>query len=52
MTAVAAIGGDDRTVLLMTANVAASGKPVHITEHWVIEDGLIREVRVFWDGLP
>lgn len=42
----------EKVVLLMTARHIASGEDVIVTEHWRPEDGLIREVRVFWFSLP
>ena len=52
MEVVSATADDERAVLLMTCNLLSTGEQRHITEHWVIEDGLVRDVRVFWFGLP
>ena len=52
LTLVSATADEERTVLLMTCKLLANGEEMHITEHWRVEDGLIREVRVFWFGLP
>jgi ketosteroid isomerase-like protein len=41
-------GDSDRAVFLLTARLKASGEQRWLSEHWVVEDGLIREVRVFW----
>lgn len=48
---VSATCNDERVVPLMTAKLV-NGEEHHITEHWRIENGLVREIRVFWFGLP
>lgn len=48
---VSATGDSERTVLLMTGNLKANGEQRWLTEHWVVEDGLIQEIRVFWSDL-
>jgi uncharacterized protein len=48
---VSATGDDERTILLMTATLRNSGEQRYLTEHWVVEDNLIAEIRVFWSGL-
>ena len=52
MKVVSATGDEDRAILLMTCNLLSNGEERHITEHWEIEDGLVKRVRVFWFGLP
>ena len=52
MKVISATADEERAILLMTCDELATGKQQHITEHWLIEDGLVREVRVFWFGLP
>lgn len=42
----------ERTVLLMTVELRSNRERRHITEHWLIQDGLVRDVRVFWSDLP
>ena len=42
----------DEAILLMTCKLLSNGEERHITEHWEIEDGLVKRVRVFWFGLP
>lgn len=48
---VSATGDGERTILLMTAKLRNSGEQRYLTEHWVVEDNLIAEIRVFWSGL-
>lgn len=48
---VSATGDHERTILLMTATLRNSGEQRYLTEHWVVEDNLIAEIRVFWSGL-
>lgn len=48
---ISATGDAERTVLLMTAKLRYKDEQRYLTEHWVVEDGLIAEIRVFWDGL-
>lgn len=52
MEILSAISDEERTVLLMKIKLLSNGDERYITEHWRIEDGLVREVRVFWFGLP
>jgi ketosteroid isomerase-like protein len=52
MAVESATGGEDRAILLMTCKLLSNGEERHITEHWEIEDGLVKRVRVFWFGLP
>jgi ketosteroid isomerase-like protein len=49
---ISATADDERTVLLMTCKLVSNGDERYITEHWRMEDGLVREVRVFWFSLP
>jgi ketosteroid isomerase-like protein len=49
---VSAIADDDRVVLLMTVALRSSGERRHLTEHWLVEAGRVRDVRVFWSDLP
>ena len=42
----------ERAVLLMTAELISTRERVHITEHWVLQDGKVVDVRVFWFELP
>lgn len=48
---VSATGDEERTVLLMTAKLRYRDEQRFLTEHWVVEDGLIAEIRVFWSAL-
>jgi hypothetical protein len=50
LTAVTA--DEERAVLLLKFQLLGTGEEMIGTEHWVIEDGLVRDVRVFWYGLP
>jgi ketosteroid isomerase-like protein len=52
LTLVSATADEERTVMLMTCNLISNGEQRYITEHWRVQDGLIREVRVFWFSLP
>ena len=47
-----ATADDERVVLLMTVELITNGERRYLTEHWRIEDGKVREVRVFWSDLP
>jgi ketosteroid isomerase-like protein len=47
-----ATADEERVVLLMTVELLNSGERRYLTEHWRIEDGKVREVRVFWSDLP
>jgi uncharacterized protein len=49
---VSATADEERTVMLMTCDLVSNSEERYITEHWRVEDGLIREVRVFWFSLP
>ena len=49
---VSATADEDRTVLLMTVPMAATGERIHVTEHWQCRDGQVVDVRVFWYSLP
>lgn len=49
---VSATADETRCVLLMTCKLTTNREQRHITEHWVVQDGLIKDVRVFWFGLP
>lgn len=49
---VSATSDQERTVLLMTASLRYRPEEQrYLTEHWVVTDGLISEIRVFWSGL-
>ena len=43
---------EDRVVLLETASLAGSDQKVKVIEYWQLEDGLIRQIDVFWSSLP
>jgi ketosteroid isomerase-like protein len=49
---VSATVDEERAVLLMTAELISTRERVHITEHWVLVDGKVVDVRVFWFDLP
>jgi hypothetical protein len=46
------VAGEDRVVLLMSARCVGHPEPVQITEHWVLKDDKVIDVRVFWYNLP
>jgi uncharacterized protein len=47
-----AIGEGDRVVLRMTANFNGAPGEVTLTEHWLVRDGRIVDIEVFWSSLP
>jgi ketosteroid isomerase-like protein len=49
---VSTVAEEDKVVMMMTVNVRSHGEQRHIIEQWVLSDGLVRHVRVFWDALP
>jgi hypothetical protein len=49
---VSALAADDRIVMMMTVNLRSDGSQRHIIEHWMLGDGLVDEVRVFWNAVP
>jgi ketosteroid isomerase-like protein len=49
---VSATVDEERAVLLMTAELISTRERVHITEHWVLAEGKVVDVRVFWFDLP
>jgi uncharacterized protein len=49
---VSTVADEDHVVMMMTVNLRSDGSQRHIIEHWVMRDGLVYEVRVFWDALP
>ena len=49
---VSIVAEGDRLAMMMTVNLRSDGQERHIIEHWQMQNGLVREVRVFWDALP
>jgi hypothetical protein len=49
---ISATADDERTILLMTVPLLATGEVMHITEHWRVEHGMVTDVRVFWFDCP
>jgi uncharacterized protein len=47
----ATVADGDRVVLLMSIQLASTREERIVTEHWVLRDGLVADVRVFWFGL-
>lgn len=47
-----AIADDERVVLLMSVALVGGGGRRFLTEHWLVADGRVRDVRVFWSDLP
>jgi uncharacterized protein len=47
-----AIGEGDRVVLRMTARFNGAPGEVTLTEHWLVRDGKIVDIEVFWSSLP
>lgn len=43
---------EDRVVVLETVSLTGNGQKVKVIEHWQLEDGLAREIDVFWSSLP
>ena len=49
---ISATADEERTILLMTVPLLATGEVMHITEHWRVEGGVVTDVRVFWFDCP
>jgi hypothetical protein len=46
------VADGNRIVLLMSARCIGHPEPVQITEHWVLKDDKVIDVRVFWYNPP
>lgn len=42
----------DRVAMVETVKLLETGEEVRVSEHWRLDDGLIREIDVFWASLP
>lgn len=46
------IADDEQVAVVETANLTGSDQQVKVIEYWQLEDGLIRQIDVFWSNLP
>ena len=46
------IADEERVAVVETASLTGSGQKVKVIEYWQLEDGLIRQIDVFWSSLP
>jgi uncharacterized protein len=47
------IADESRAAVLETVRLLGSQKEITLSEHWLLdEDGLVREIRVFWSDAP